>query len=263
MTAAFPPLRNVFSFQFATFDSCLFIVSLSLHDAGSQLSPIYRGVHLWRPCVLLYILSTLCSSYWVVSYCVKGRGVYFLASLQQPLEERIEIKITGRKASGSIKGCGPEEALASKFMAFWRTQELDGDEEEKNASKARGPRAVRGWGVRWAFGLPEPVWRLLAKSHRGSTGGAHSSKPKPLAAKTGSAPVLLSLAGSSKAFSKSLSFSWSLKYFCWGYFRGALIAGYQYLTNLAWAFFSSLQLRSEMWFQAHLIFVTFCTSTHF
>ena len=49
--------------------------------------------------------------------CERKRG-YFLASLQQPLEERIEIKITGRKASGSIKGCGPEEALASKFMAF-------------------------------------------------------------------------------------------------------------------------------------------------
>ena len=49
---------------------------------------------------------------------MKGRGGYFLASLQQPLEERIEIKITGRKASGSMKGCGPEEALASKFMAF-------------------------------------------------------------------------------------------------------------------------------------------------
>ena len=85
----------------------------------------------------------------------------------------------------------------------------------EKASKARAPRAVRGWGVWWAFGLPEPVWRLFAKSHQGSTGAAHSSKPKPLAAKTGPAPVLLSLAGSSKAFSKSLLFCWSLKYSCW------------------------------------------------
>ena len=153
MTAAFAPQRNVFSFQFATFDSCLFIVSLSLHDAGSQLSPIYRGVHLWRPCVLLYILSTLCSSYWVVSYCVKGRGVYFLASLQQPLEERIEIKITGRKASGSIKGCGPEEALASNFMAFWRTQELDGDEKEKKQA-SKGPKGRPGLGCLVGFWPP-------------------------------------------------------------------------------------------------------------
>ena len=40
----------------------------------------------------------------------------------------------------------------------------------EKASKARGPRAVRGWGVWWAFGLPEPVWRLLAPVPPGFNG---------------------------------------------------------------------------------------------
>ena len=100
-------------------------------------------------------------------------------------------------------------------MAFWRTQELDGDEEEKNASKegAQGPSGVRVFGGLLAS--RSPFGGSWLRSHRGSTGAAHSSKPKPLAAKTGPAPVLLSLAGSSKAFSKSLLFCWSLKYSCW------------------------------------------------
>ena len=146
------PKRSFFFFNLWHSSACqAFSLSCCLHqfsEARSQLPAIFRGVHLWRPCFLLCILLALCSSYWVVSYCVKGRGGYFLASLQQPLEERIEIKITGRKASGSMKGCGPEEALASKFMAFWRTQELDGDEEGKKQARqgAQGPSGVGVFG---------------------------------------------------------------------------------------------------------------------
>ena len=114
--------------------------------------------------------------------------------------------------------------------------------------QARGPRAVRGWGVWWAFGLPEPVWRLLAKSHRGSTGAAHSSKPKPLAAKTGPAPVLLSLAGSSKAFSKLLPFLVAkIPLLGSGVISKAqLLQGINVWHSCLGHFFSSLELRSQL-----------------
>ena len=76
------------------------------------------------------------------------------------LQGRIGIKIMGRKAEGggSIKECGPGEALAS---SSWHSQgrgellhKIVGREKSEGAEQAR---AGRGW---WAVGLVEARWRL-------------------------------------------------------------------------------------------------------
>lgn len=86
-------------------------------------------------------------------------------------------------------------------------------EDRKNIKDHQGAEAKAGW---WAFGLVELRWRLrriagtldvgrAVGAWWGSVGawalaGSLPAPPKPLAAKTPTAPVPLSLAGSSKAF---------------------------------------------------------------